>query len=140
VQDLTDIFPASSEYLGYVRPISDETADLRKFREQGNEGEPFGQCKLADLLRNGEYEGDCNTIPASRSRAVAVFRARSMSSRDRTSTISDWIVSARAAVSVASNCSALRLGSPKIAMRESRGKISLRNPTCFPLSSGIRDT
>ena len=57
VQDFPDVIPASSEHLGYVRPISDETAGFWKFGEQGNEGEPFGQRKLADLLRRDEHEG-----------------------------------------------------------------------------------
>jgi hypothetical protein len=52
VQDFGDVIPASSEHLGYVRPISYQTAELRKFTEQANEGDPFGQRKLADLLRS----------------------------------------------------------------------------------------
>ena len=44
--------------------------------------------------------------------------------------------SARTAVSAAANCAALRPGTPKIAMRESRGTISLSSPICFPLNSG----
>jgi hypothetical protein len=50
VQDFRDVLPASSEHLGYVRSVSYQTADLRKFTEQANEDEPFGYRKLADLL------------------------------------------------------------------------------------------
>ena len=57
VQDFRDIVPASSEYIAYVRPVRNETAGFWKNIEQGNEGEPFGYCKLADLLRSDEHEG-----------------------------------------------------------------------------------
>jgi hypothetical protein len=56
VQDFRDVIPTSSEYLAYVRPVSNETTGFWKLSEQGNEGEPFGQRKLADLLRRVEYE------------------------------------------------------------------------------------
>ena len=57
MQDFPDVISASSEYLGYVRPIRNETAGFWKHIEQGNKGEPFGYCKLADLLRSDEHEG-----------------------------------------------------------------------------------
>jgi len=56
VQDFPDVISTSSEYLGYVRPIRNETAGFWKHIEQGNKGEPFDYCKLADLLRSDEYE------------------------------------------------------------------------------------
>jgi hypothetical protein len=56
VQDFRDVIPASSEYLAYVRPVSNETAGSWKLGEQGNEGETFGYRKLADLLRKNEHE------------------------------------------------------------------------------------
>ena len=57
VQDFRDVIPVSSEYLAYVRPVSNETAGPWKLSEQGNEGEPLGYRKLADLLRRDEHEG-----------------------------------------------------------------------------------
>jgi hypothetical protein len=47
VQDLPDVFPGSSEYLGHVWPVSNETALFWKFGEQRNKGEPFSQRDLA---------------------------------------------------------------------------------------------
>src|SRR5262249_38144373 len=48
VQNLADIFPASSKHLAYVWSISYEAAVFWKFAEQGNQGKPFGQRKIAD--------------------------------------------------------------------------------------------
>jgi hypothetical protein len=39
VQDFPDVISTSSEYLGYVRPIRNETAGFWKHIEQGNKGE-----------------------------------------------------------------------------------------------------
>src|SRR6516165_2069412 len=50
VQDFPDVFPASSEHLTHVRPISYQTARSGIFSKQTNEGESFGYRKLADLL------------------------------------------------------------------------------------------
>jgi hypothetical protein len=50
MQDLPDVFSGPSEHFSYVRPIGYEAAGFWKFAEQGNEGEPFGYRKLADLL------------------------------------------------------------------------------------------
>ena len=56
VQDFPDVISTSSEYLGYVRPIRNETAGFWKHIEQGNEGEPFGYRNIAHLLRRVEHE------------------------------------------------------------------------------------
>jgi hypothetical protein len=50
VQDFRDVIPASPEYLGYVRPVSNKAAGFWKYSEQGNEREPLSYRNLPDLL------------------------------------------------------------------------------------------
>jgi hypothetical protein len=57
MQDFGDVIAASSEHVAHVRPIGYETASFWKIPEQGNEGKPFGDSKLADSLRREKYEG-----------------------------------------------------------------------------------
>ena len=59
VQDFRDVISASSEYLAYARPVSNETAGLCKLSQQENDWEPFGKRKLAELLPRVEYEWRC---------------------------------------------------------------------------------
>ena len=56
VQDFRGVLPASSEDIEYVGPVSNQAAIFWKFAEQRNEGKPFGQRELADLLRSNEHE------------------------------------------------------------------------------------
>jgi hypothetical protein len=50
VQDFRDVITGPSVKLTHVRPISQQTASLRKFGQHGNEREPLWYRKLPDLL------------------------------------------------------------------------------------------
>ena len=81
--------------------------------------------------------GDDNSIPASTCLNPAASKAPSKSLGTRSSIISASSANARTAVSAAANCAALRVGSPKIAMRESRGTNLFKQPHLF--TTQLRD-